>query len=444
VWTVAWALLVAFAVVMLGGGVARARDPTVDLYIFHLNSCPHCQAARTFLAELSEEVPELVLHEYEVSSDPVAQHLFAEMTAELGGEPAAVPTIIVGDRMWVGFNDAIAAEIRSEVAARASGAADDAAAQAGGGGDERDSEWVEVPFVGDVDVGSSSLLVSTVVIAFVDGVNPCSLWVLSILLALVLHSGSRRRVVLVGTSFLLVTTALYGLYMVGAYSLLSYASFLSWIQRLVAAVVAVFAFVNLRDYFRSQPATLAIPASAKPGIYRRARALIAPDRSALAVAAGTAALAAGVSLIETPCSAALPLLWTDLLASHDASTAAAVTLFALYMAIFLADELALFGAVALTMRATRLQERHGRLLRLVTGSVMLGLAAVMLLDPTLLDDVSGTLALLAATVLVATVLAIVKRLVAGASSSFPRGRAQPREKRHRLVAARSHHHGTTP
>jgi hypothetical protein len=316
----------------------------------------------------------------------------------------------VGDRIWVGFDDRIEAEIRAEVAARAGGSAGDEQAAGAGGAEEDGSEWVDVPLFGNVDVGSSSLLVSTVVIAFVDGVNPCSLWVLSILLALVLHSGSRRRVALVGTSFLVVTTALYGLYMVGAYSLLSYASYLSWIQRLVAAVVAVFAVVNLRDYFRSEPATLAIPASTKPAIYRRARSLIAPDRSALAVLAGTTVLAAGVSLIETPCSAALPLLWTDLLASHDATLAAAVTLFALYIAIFLLDELALFGAVVLTMRATRLQEHHGRALRLVTGSVMLSLAAVMIIDPTVLEQLGGALAMLAASVVVAVVLATYRRL----------------------------------
>jgi hypothetical protein len=259
--------------------------------------------------------------------------------------------------------------------------------------------------------------VSSLVIAFVDGVNPCSLWVLSILLALVLHSGSRRRVALVGASFLVVTTGLYGLYMVGAYSLLSYASYLSWIERAVAAVVAVFALVNLRDYFRAEPPTLAIPASAKPGLYRRARTLISPDRSALAVVAGTAVLAAGVSLVETPCSAALPLLWTDLLAGHDATTLAAVGLFAIYMAIFLADELALFAAVVLTMRATRLQERHGRVLRLVTGSLMLCLAAVMILDPTMLENIPGTVGVLAATLVVTAILATIGRWRAGSSAA---------------------------
>jgi hypothetical protein len=245
----------------------------------------------------------------------------------------------------------------------------------------------------------------------------------------------------------LVTTALYGLYMVGAYSLLSYASYLSWIERGVAVVVAVFAVINLRDYFRRQPATLAIPESSKPAIYRRARTLISPDRTPLGVVAGTTVLAAGVSLVETPCSAALPLLWTDLLASHDVALPVAVSLFTIYMAIFLVDELALFAVVVFTMRATRLQEHHSRALRLVTGSVMLCLAAMMIVDATMLDEITGAIVLLAATVVVTAVLALVGRCLAAsapqqvarpasAPQTWASTTAQPRTARRR-VAERS-------
>ena len=256
----------------------------------------------------------------------------------------------------------------------------------------------------------AAAVTATVVIAFVDGVNPCSLWVLSVLLALVLHSGSRGRVAVVGTTFLTVTTALYGLYIVGAYTLLSYVSYLSWIQRAVAALILVLGVVNLRDGMRPGPGTLAIPESAKPGIYRRARSLVSPERSVLGVVAGTVVLATGVSLAETPCSAALPLLWTNLVSAADPGAAVAAGLYALYMVIFLVDELVLFGIVVVTMRATRLQQRHDRALRLVTGSVMVGLAVAMLVAPAVLESVAGTLAVFAGSALVVVLLLAARRL----------------------------------
>ena len=52
---------------------------------------------------------------------------------------------------------------------------------------------------------------------------------------------SRRRVVAVGALFLTITTALYGLYIIGIYSVLSYVAYLTWIQRAVAVLAAAFA-----------------------------------------------------------------------------------------------------------------------------------------------------------------------------------------------------------
>lgn len=405
--TAVFALLTLISVAAPTVAGSPAAGGKVELHLFWLRTCSHCAAARGFLAELKDEVPELVVYEHEVSSDSEAQRLFVEMVDQRGGTAGAVPTIIIGDKMWIGFDDTIATSVRNEVMSLAGRGASSQSTETIG---STESAYVDVPLIGEVDVGSSSLLVSTIVIAFVDGVNPCSLWVLSILLALVLHSGSRRRVALVGSTFLIITAALYGLYMLGAYSLLNYASYLPWIQRTVAAVVAVFAVVNLRDYFRAgRRSPLSIPESAKPRIYRRARSLIGSERSVLAVITGTVVLAAGVSLVETPCSAALPLMWTDLVATRDATTAAAVTLFLIYMAIFLADELILFGAAVVTMRATRLQEQHGRALRLVTGSVMLCLAVAMLVDPDLLNHVAGTLGVLVAAIAVTAVLAAIGR-----------------------------------
>lgn len=423
--TRAWVLLpglAAFAAfAMFGvGAAAAARSEPVDLYLFWLSTCPHCASARAFLEDLGEEYPTLVVHEHEVSSEGADRQLFEQMTSARGATARAVPTIIIGQRVWVGFDDAVAEEVRAAVGALAEGRAPPGEDGQDGADDE---ELVDVPLVGSVDVGGTSLLVATVVIGFVDGVNPCSLWVLSILLALVLHSGSRRRVLLVGSAFLVVTTALYGLYVAGAYSLLSYASYISWIQRAVAVLVAGFAIINIRDYFRpGQHAVLSIPEGAKPGIYRRARALMAPDRSPAAVLAGTTALAVGVSLVETPCSAALPLLWTDLLAAHDTSIGVAVTLFAIYMLVFLIDELVLFGAAVVTMRVAHLQERHGRALRLVTGTVMLGLAGAMLVDPGLLTDLTGTLTVLAAICALTATVVLVQHQLAQHGHAAPLAR----------------------
>ena len=147
----------------------------------------------------------------------------------------------------------------------------------------------------------------------------------------------------------------------------------------------------------------------KPKMYQRMRGLARADRSLPAALGGTALLAVGVSVVETPCTAGLPLLWTDLLAQRDVATGGAVLLFMLYIGVFLLDEVILFGAAVVTLRATRMQERHGRVLQLVSGTLMLTLASVMLFAPSLLETISGTIVVFATAAAVAGMVYVVDR-----------------------------------
>src|SRR5690606_22225179 len=129
----------------------------------------------------------------------------------------------------------------------------------------RGEELVDLPVIGPVDVGSASLVVATLVIGLVDGVNPCSLWVLSVLLALVLRSGSRKRVLAIGGTFLAITAALYALYIAGMYGVLSLLAHQRWVRMAMALVALAFGLVNLKDFFAfRRGVSLTIPEDRKP------------------------------------------------------------------------------------------------------------------------------------------------------------------------------------
>lgn len=274
------------------------------------------------------------------------------------------------------------------------------------------SEVIDLPLIGPVDVGGSSLLVATFLIALVDGVNPCSLWVLSILLALVLRTGSRGRVLAIGGTFLVVTTLLYGLYIGGIYGFLSQVSNLTWIRIVMAVIALAFGIINLKDYFwYKRGISLTIPERKKPGVYHRMREVAGSSESLPVALTGTAVLAVGVSVLETPCTAGYPLLWSNLLATNDVGLAAAVPLFALYMVVFLIDELAVFGAAVVAMRALKLEERAGRLLKLVGGTIMITLAATLIFFPEAMNSVTGAVAVFGAALLAVVAVVATERLL---------------------------------
>jgi hypothetical protein len=197
--------------------------------------------------------------------------------------------------------------------------------------------------------------------------------------------------------------------------------------------------------------SLTIDERRKPGMYRRMRRVASPERSLPAVLGGAAALAVGVSLAETPCTAGLPLLWTDMLADRHVAAAGAVLLFALYLLVFLLDELVVFGLAVVTMRATKVQEHHGRLLQLVSGTLMVSLALTMLVAPRLLETIGGTALVFGLAVVAVASVVAVERVVAphrrpsGASVPTSRRPAAPARSHARArpapARARRHHLG---
>jgi hypothetical protein len=398
---------------------AAARD-TVTLHLFWADGCPHCETEWAWIGDLRDRHPEVEVIGHEVTSSVEARDLWMAMSRDRGVEPRGVPTTILGEQIWVGFDQehtavAIEAAVLTALDARADPA--DTA-------DRGDGARLDLPLVGEVDLEHRSLLVSSLLIGFVDGFNPCSLWVLSVLLALVLHSGSRRRILLVGGTFLLVTTALYGIYIVGLLSVLAALSYAVWVRVLMAGVAGIFGLVNIKDYVAlHRGPSLSIPDRTKPAIYRRMRRITAQDTPLPAVLGGTAVLAVGVSVIETPCTAGLPLIWSNLLAAHEVGAMQAAGLFGAYMSMFLLDELAVLAVAVVTMRAMRLQERHGRALKLGSGLVMVALAGALLLAPGLLLDLRGTLMIFGGAAAVTAAVLLVERLYVGSSQRDPARRS---------------------
>ncbi|GEN80051.1 hypothetical protein [Actinotalea fermentans] len=424
------------AAAAVGGGLVGAStapgDETVDITLFWGRECPKCEAEREWLDDLADDY-DLNRIEYEVWHDGDNRELFEQTAADLGFEAGAVPTTIIGERVWIGYTDSISEDIAGAVQRVSRGEsvspgvygqpgtgtcdpADDSGGLSCDDGSDTGAQ-IDVPLVGTVALDDQNLLVSTLIIGFVDGVNPCSLWVISVLLTIVVRTASRRRVIAIGSAFLLVTAGMYALYMAGIYSALTVVGFLGTIQIIVAVAAGVFGLVSVKDYFAFKKGlSFTIPDSAKPGIYKRMRAAAGHERLLPALLA-TGALGVAVSLIETPCTAGFPVLWTGLLKANGIGFAESALLFVAYMVPFLLDEMIVFAIAVFTMKATKMQEKHGELLKLFAGVTMLALAAVMVADPTLMENPVAAALLFAAAFVLAWVVHVVTMRVRASRAS---------------------------
>ncbi len=251
---------------------------------------------------------------------------------------------------------------------------------------------IEVPFIGEIDLSSGSLGLVTILIAFVDGFNPCSLWVLTFLLGIVINTGSRKKIVIVGLTFLFVTTAAYGAFMLGLFNIFRFTEYMTWIKVVVASIATIFAAVNIKDYFwYKKGLSFTISDKYKPKFFKDVRQIMKGRDSNWAMISGTAIMALGIVLVELPCTAGFPVIWTSIVVEHELTMIAFAAFFLLYLAVYLLDELVVFGTVAFTLKASRFEEKHGRILKLIGGMIMLALAVCLLFFPDIMDDIGGIL-----------------------------------------------------
>jgi cytochrome c biogenesis protein CcdA/glutaredoxin len=278
------------------------------------------------------------------------------------------------------------------------------------GGSEATS--LSLPFFGDVDAASMSLPALTGLIAFVDGFNPCSLWVLTFLLGIVIYSGSRKKILLIGVTFLLVTATAYGLFIVGMFGTLRYLAYLSWITFAVAGMALIFALVNIKDYFWfKQGVSFTISDKHKPKLFQRTRNLMHPGRSVPALLVGTVVLALGITLVELPCTAGFPMVWTGIITSQGVAPAYFAALLAFYLLVYLSIELVIFGSVVVSMKRSRFEEKHGRILKLIGGMIMLALAVTLVLAPDTMHSLGGTLLVFGGAIGAAALILLLHRRV---------------------------------
>lgn len=394
---------------------ASAEQP-LTLYVFSSVDCPHCVAQKPFLETLAAQDSRVQLEEFEVMRAGQHHEQFRRMAAAHGIESGSVPTLFVGGRAWVGDSPLIRTQMAAWVEhCLVDGACVDSAALESGMA-TRDlperATVLDVPVLGNVDLALQPLLLGTALIAFVDGFNPCSLWVLTILLALVIHSGSRRRVLIVGLTFLSVTATIYGLFISGVFGVLSYVLYIDWIHWLVAGFALLFGLVNIKDYFwYKRGLSFTIDDRHKPGMFNRMRGLIGEQASTPALIMATATMAAGIALIELPCTAGFPVIWSGLVAAHDIDLSYFLLLLGVYLLIYLGIELVIFVTALVSFRIDRFEERHGRWLKLIGGLIMLALALILLIRPELMQDVGAILALFGGTAGMALLVIVVHRRI---------------------------------
>ncbi len=191
--------------------------------------------------------------------------------------------------------------------------------------------------------------------------------------------------------------------------------------------------MNIKDYFwYKEGVSFTISDKHKPKIYQNMRSTVVTPRSIIGLIGSTAVLAVGVSLVEFACTAGFPVIWSNLMIANNVSTWTFIGLLGLYMLIYLLDELAVFGVAVVSMKASKLEEKHGRILKLVSGTIIFALGVVMLINPELMNHLNTSLLVFAAALALTWAIYIIhQRLLPRFGIYIGTGFKKPKSKKHK-------------
>ena len=395
------------------------------IYFFWGRGCPHCVIEKSFLGDLKEKYQNLQIRDYEVWYNKKNALLLEKMANAYGVKAIGVPVTFIDNEAFVGFTDQSKSDLEDAIKSCISRGcinpldkmnkklekepkkpsdirpvAGEFTTQAVSKAEDdyksrKKSSSVVIPFIGKLDTSEMSLPLMTLVIAGLDSFNPCAFFVLFSLLGLLVYAQSRKRMFFIGGIFVFFSGFIYFLFMSAWLNFFLIVGQVAAITKIAGAISLVIAGINIKDFFAfKKGVSLTIPDSAKPKLFDRMRRLM-KSTSLLSIGAGTAVLAIAANSYELLCTAGFPMVFTRILTLKDLSTPLYYLYLVFYNLVYVIPLLLIVTVFTVTLGKRKLSEWQGRILKLASGTMMLGLGGVLFLNPALLNDVKVSFFILA-------------------------------------------------
>lgn len=413
--------LIVFAVFLLLPVSAKADEKVINIHLFYGNGCPHCAAEEEFLSDYLKDRTDVKLYKYEVWYDSNNQELLSKVQKEMGTtNKNGVPFTVIGKKTIVGYADGVTDEqikdtinyylnndyrdyageitgkvkkneVKEDTTKDESKAEDKKENKIEKADDTKDSdqtdENVTVPVLGKINAKKVSLPILAVVLGFVDGFNPCAMWILIFLITMLFNMKDRKKMWILGLTFILTSGIVYLMFMLAWLNLATFISKIAFIRLLIAVIALVVGLINVYKYIDSlkkkDEGCDVVDKKDRKKIMEKIISITREKKFIIALL-GIMVLAASVNIIELMCSIGIPLLFTQILAMNNLSTFNYMIYMFIYIFFFLIDDIVIFVISMVTLKVTGLSTKYTKYSHLIGGIIMLIIGLLLIIKPELL------------------------------------------------------------
>ncbi len=384
--------------VLLIPGKVFADD--FNIYLFYGDGCPHCKAEEEFLNEYISKNNDIKLYSYEVWYSEENQNVFKEVQKIIERNATGVPYLVVGESAISGYSEGYSEEniINTIKYYKEHKFEDKVGIYLGiisksedipseiSNTSKYENETFNIPLMGTKQAKEVSLGLSAIIIGLVDGFNPCAMWILIFLISMLIGMKNKKRMWILGITFLVSSALVYFLFMLSWLNLAEFLNSVVYIRAGISLIAIIFGTCNVLRFISTigkDDGCEVVNSKNRKKIILKIQKIVKEKTFFLAII-GIIVLAASVNIIELLCSLGLPVMYTEILAINEVSSVSKILYTLLYILFFLLDDLIVFIIAMKTLEIKAISNKYGKYSHLIGGIIMLIIGTLMLFKPELL------------------------------------------------------------
>ncbi len=372
-----------------------ASEKDLNIYLFYGDGCPHCAAEEKFLNEYLKKDKSVKLHKYEIWYDTENAKKYKEVNKILNDNSNSIPYLIIGNNTISGYvEDITDEEIKNTINFYKNKSYKDKVGIYLGIVDENDesesnlkynNNEVNIPVIGKVDAKKVSISLSAIVIGLVDGFNPCAMWILIFLISMLIGMKNKKRMWVLGITFLLSSALVYFLFLISWLNLAVFLNKIVYIRVAISAIATVLGVYQIVRFTSSvfnqkDDGCEVVDSKGRKKIIKSINKIV-KEKSFILALLGVVLLAFSVNIIELLCSLGLPVMFSEILAVNNISKTGQVLYSLLYVFFFLIDDIVVFIIAMKTLEIKAISNKFGKYSHLIGGIIMLVIGLLMILKP---------------------------------------------------------------
>lgn len=345
------------------------NDEKVNIYLFYSKICPHCQKEEKYFETLKEKYQDKInIYTYEVTENKTNNEIMKSLKKELKENSQGVPFTIIGSKTFLGYDESLNERIENTIESYL---------------DEntKTDNTYTIPILGKIEAKKDSIILIAIILGFIDGFNPCAMWILLLLINMCISIKDKKKMLIVCLTFIITSGIIYFLSMLGIGFILDLTT-ISYIRNIIAILAIILGIYNLYTYLktRKQTGCHVVKKEKRKTIITKINNIL-NNKNTLLMFGGTIILATSVSLVEMACSLGFPTIFLELLSINNIHSFLKVTYLLIYILFYLIDDIIVLFLSIKAFETKGISTKYNKYVHLIGGLIMILMGVLLIFKP---------------------------------------------------------------